>query len=73
MGPPVGAFPALRTRFAAWTAAARARAHCDAVLEIQDIGAVGAPFFIYQDVSYDVLAAEFAKDASGARTCTSVA
>ena len=38
------------------------------MLEIQDVGAVDAPFFIYQDVSYDVLAAEFAKDASGART-----
>jgi glycosyltransferase involved in cell wall biosynthesis len=53
--------------FATMTAARVRRARCDAVLEIQDVGVVPAPFFIYQDMSYDALAAEFAKDNSGAR------
>ena len=35
-----------------------ARAACDVVVEIQDIAVVDRPFFIYQDLSYDVLAAE---------------
>ena len=32
--------------------------HCDAVLEIQDVGILDRPFFIYQDLSYDVLVRE---------------
>jgi glycosyltransferase involved in cell wall biosynthesis len=30
-------------------------AHCDAVLEIQDLAALSLPFFVYQDLSYDAL------------------
>jgi glycosyltransferase involved in cell wall biosynthesis len=33
----------------------RAARPCDAVLEIQDLGVVGPPYFVYQDLSYDVL------------------
>src|SRR6478735_3531551 len=32
-----------------------AREGCDAVLEIQDLGAIDTPYFVYQDLSYDVL------------------
>ena len=35
-----------------------AEAGCDAVLEIQDLAALAAPFFIYQDLSYDALLAD---------------
>ena len=38
---------------------------CDAVLEIQDVGIVDRPFFIYQDLSYDVLARELASSDEG--------
>ena len=45
----------------AWEAASEAylnrRAaalHCDAVLQIQDLGVMSTPYFIYQDLSYDV-------------------
>jgi glycosyltransferase involved in cell wall biosynthesis len=34
--------------------------NCDAVLEIQDVGILDRPFFIYQDLSYDVLVRELA-------------
>ena len=37
--------------------------NCDAVLEIQDVGILDRPFFIYQDLSYDVLVREL--DAGG--------
>ena len=42
-----------------------ARAACDVVVEIQDIAVVDRPFFIYQDLSYDVLAAERQRDPRG--------
>jgi glycosyltransferase involved in cell wall biosynthesis len=29
--------------------------HCDAMLQIQDIGVVRTPYFLYQDLSYDVV------------------
>ena len=35
-----------------------AASKCDAVLEIQDVGVLDRPFFIYQDLSYDVLVRE---------------
>jgi glycosyltransferase involved in cell wall biosynthesis len=38
---------------------------CDAVLEIQDVGVVDRPFFIYQDLSYDVLARELESSDEG--------
>ena len=31
---------------------------CDAVIEIQDVGIIDRPFFVYQDLSYDVLVRE---------------
>lgn len=33
-------------------------ANCDAVLEIQDVGVIDRPYFVYQDLSYDVLIRE---------------
>jgi glycosyltransferase involved in cell wall biosynthesis len=42
-----------------------ASSNSDAVLEIQDIGVVDRPFFIYQDLSYDVLLRELATGSSG--------
>lgn len=34
-----------------------ARSHCDTVLQIQDLAILSQPYFIYQDLSYDVLLA----------------
>jgi glycosyltransferase involved in cell wall biosynthesis len=38
---------------------------CDAVLEIQDIAVIDRPFFVYQDLSYDVLIAQRQQDDTG--------
>ena len=38
------------------------RAGCDAVLEIQDLATPGVPFFVYSDLSYDVLLGAWARD-----------
>lgn len=55
--------------YLARTGARRVRhSGCDAVIEIQDVAALDVPFFLYQDFSYDALAAEFADPTSGART-----
>jgi len=35
-----------------------AASQCDAVIEIQDVGIIDRPFFVYQDLSYDVLVRE---------------
>ena len=37
--------------------------NCDAILEIQDVGVLDRPYFIYQDLSYDILVREL--DAGG--------
>jgi glycosyltransferase involved in cell wall biosynthesis len=37
--------------------AAATAARCDAVLEIQDLGSVRTPYFVYQDMSFDALIA----------------
>jgi glycosyltransferase involved in cell wall biosynthesis len=42
------------------------RAGCDAVLQVQDLAAPGVPFFVLQDLSYDVLLTQFDPAAGGA-------
>lgn len=42
-------------------------AGCASVLEIQDIAVVDRPFFIYQDFSYDILAAQMQRQELGVR------
>lgn len=42
-------------------------AGCASVLEIQDIAIVDRPFFIYQDFSYDILAAQLEEQELGVR------
>jgi glycosyltransferase involved in cell wall biosynthesis len=40
---------------------------CEAVLEIQDLAITDQPFFVYQDLSYDVLLARWQADDKGVR------
>jgi glycosyltransferase involved in cell wall biosynthesis len=40
---------------------------CDAVLQIQDLGAISTPYLVYQDFSYDVMLDCFAQRSQGLR------
>jgi glycosyltransferase involved in cell wall biosynthesis len=40
---------------------------CDAVLQIQDLGVMKTPYFVYQDLSYDIILALLAAESEGLR------
>jgi glycosyltransferase involved in cell wall biosynthesis len=41
--------------------------HCDAVLQIQDLGVLSTPYFVYQDLSYDVVLGLLERGSDGLR------